>query len=112
MPGPNSDVSAIRSQSRYSEDDDVKLYFPHVSTSNGSPATGNEQTPEPNPEQMYDSMFDADAEDDLMDMGLQIGRLSISERFVGSLRRLVNDSLLLRNSIDGNREPDADMFTE
>ena len=81
MTGSKSDGSVTHSQP--SDEDDVRLYFPQAFTTDASPAAaGSGQTPEPDPEQMYDSMYDADAEENLMDMGLQIGRLSISERYV------------------------------
>ncbi|KAL8829777.1 MAG: hypothetical protein Q9170_006022 [Blastenia crenularia] len=78
MQGAKSDGS--------NEDDDVRLYFPQAQTGGASPATGSGHTPEPDPEQMFDSLYDADAEDDLMDLGLQIGRLCISERIGGLFR--------------------------
>ncbi|KAL8948237.1 MAG: hypothetical protein Q9222_005560 [Ikaeria aurantiellina] len=67
------------------EDDDTRLYFPQAMSSNEI-SSGSVQTPEPDSQVMYDAMFDADAEDDLMDMGLQIGRLCISERIGGLFR--------------------------
>lgn len=84
--GSKSNVSASHSQR--SEGDDVRLFFPQASdTTTGPATTGSGQPPEPNAEQMYDSLFDADAEDEMMDLGVQIGRLCISERYVLALRR-------------------------
>lgn len=85
MGGTKSDDSASHSQ--MSEDEDTRLYFPQTFTPwGGEPtAAGHAQTPELSPEAneaLYDGMFDADAEDDLMDMGLQIGRLYITERHI------------------------------
>ncbi|KAL8673080.1 MAG: hypothetical protein Q9168_002503 [Polycauliona sp. 1 TL-2023] len=68
-----------------SEDDDTRIYFPQAEPGAG-PSDGAGQTPEPNANVMLDGMFDADAEDDLMDMGLQIGRLCITERIGGIFR--------------------------
>ncbi|KAL8939580.1 MAG: hypothetical protein Q9216_003282 [Gyalolechia sp. 2 TL-2023] len=76
-----SDASVARSQK--SDDDDARLYFPPANSTGASPTVSDGQVPNPVAEQMYDSLFDADAEDDLMDLGLQIGRLSISERIGG-----------------------------
>lgn len=94
-----SDTSAT--QSHTSDDDDARLYFPLAYTAGASPFVGDGQTPNPDTEQMYDSLYDADAEDDLMDLGLQIGRLCISERFVNKLPGSGSDSIMFKylNSI-------------
>ena len=98
MTGPkSSDDNASQSQSQISEDDaDARLYFPQWFASNGVEKTGTGASaggyrgglmPEHEPmatEALYGGMFDADAQDELMDMGLQIGRLCISERYLGT----------------------------
>lgn len=97
MGGSTSDDCANHSQK--SEDEDDRLYFPHSSAAWGeASAADTGPTPELGPsalEVLSDGMFDADAEDDLMDMGLQIGRLSITERYTPIPLHLVQDTTLL-----------------
>ena len=61
--------------SQTSQDENARLFFPqafNILEPEYVDAEGGAS---------HDAMFDADAEDDLMDFGLQIGRLIISERY-------------------------------
>ncbi|KAL9582156.1 MAG: hypothetical protein Q9212_003464 [Teloschistes hypoglaucus] len=104
-----------------SEDEDARLYFPQGFTACGeASATDTGLTPELGPsavEALSDGMFDADAEDDLMDMGLQIGRLCISESLLALFIRSflpvsMSDERLIEFQLDalvtrgGHRVPD------
>ncbi|KAL9586455.1 MAG: hypothetical protein Q9203_003858 [Teloschistes exilis] len=108
MGGSTSDDSASHSQK--SEDEDARLYFPHSSAAwEEASAADTGPTPELGPsalEVLSDGMFDADAEDDLMDMGLQIGRLSITERIGGLFRPGMSERLDALIARGGHRVPD------
>ncbi|KAL8754338.1 MAG: hypothetical protein Q9199_004409 [Rusavskia elegans] len=91
--------------SRISDDDDARLYFPNAGAPSG-PSDGGGPPPEPISEVMLDAMFDADAEDDLMDLGLQIGRLCITERLGGIFRPGLSSELDALLAKGGGRVPD------
>ncbi|KAL8687363.1 MAG: hypothetical protein Q9218_006443 [Villophora microphyllina] len=107
--GAKSDDSASHSQ--MSEDEDARLYFPQILNGGSGSATASSvgQAPQLSPwatEALYDGIFDADAEDDLMDMGLQIGRLCISERIGGLFRPGMGEMLETLIVQKGGRVPE------
>ncbi|CAO1605405.1 hypothetical protein XANCAGTX0491_008923 [Xanthoria calcicola] len=55
---------------------------------------------------MLDGIFNADAEDDLMDLGLQIGRLCITERLGGIFRPGLSSELDRLLAKGGGQVPD------
>ncbi|KAI4736336.1 hypothetical protein E4T50_13158 [Aureobasidium sp. EXF-12298] len=53
----------------------------------------DEQDPEPSPLGMFDQVYDNDADDGLMDLGIQLGKLRMSDRVGGLVRPKMSDEL-------------------
>ena len=65
------------------------------------PEPEDEKGLEPSPLTVIDAMYDDDADDDFMDLGIQLGKLRLTDRIGGYFRPMISDEVGRRNDFSG-----------